>query len=85
MLSLGQPLTPLQLLWLNLLSDVLLSHRTGRRRPGTGRHAAPAARSRTADCRVRGHVALCARGRRPGMGALSAYAYGVLRYGPGAR
>lgn len=83
--GLGQPLTPLQLLWLNLLSDVLPAIALGAEGPEPDVMQRPP-RDPALPIVASGDMWRYVReGAVLAGGALSAYAYGVLRYGPGAR
>ncbi|MES2300197.1 MAG: cation-transporting P-type ATPase [Pseudomonadota bacterium] len=81
----GPPLTPMQLLWLNLLSDML---------PAIALAAEPAENDvmvqapRPPGQALVGHADLRRYGREGAVlaaGGLAAHLYGILRYGPGAR
>lgn len=83
--GMGQPLTPLQLLWLNLLSDML---------PAIALAAEPAepdvmqqmSRPSNAPIIDKDDIWRYVReGSALAAGALGAYGYGIMRYGPGPR
>jgi Ca2+-transporting ATPase len=83
--GLGQPLTPLQVLWLNLLSDVLPAIALAAEAPEPDVMARP---PRDARLPIVGKDEMWRYVREGGAlagGALGAYAYGVARYGAGAR
>lgn len=83
--GLGAPLTPLQLLWLNLLTDVLPAIALAAE-PGEPDVLQRAPRDPRQPLVGRGELWPYVReGATVAAGAMAAHAYGVLRYGPGAR
>lgn len=83
--GLGQPLTPLQLLWLNLLTDVLPAIALAAERAEPEVMLGPA---RDPGLPMIGKQEFWRYGREGGAlaaGTVGAYAWGVLRHGPGAR
>jgi Ca2+-transporting ATPase len=81
----GSPLTPMQLLWLNLLTDVLPAIALAAEPPETDVMKLP---PRDPTQPIIGKAELKRYAREASViagGALAAYFYGVARYGPGAR
>lgn len=83
--GLGQPLTPLQLLWLNLLTDMLPAIALGAEAAESDVMLRP---PRDPSLPIVAKEDMWRYVREGGVlagGAVGAYTYGVLRYGPGAR
>jgi Ca2+-transporting ATPase len=83
-LGLGQPLNPMQLLWINLITDIFPGLALAVEGAETDVMQRP---PRSADQEVVGRKDLLRYSRESGIitaGAMASYLYGRLRYGPGA-
>ncbi len=83
--GLGQPLTPLQLLWVNLLTDMLPAIALASEAPEPDVMARPPRAARQPLVGKADMWRYVREGATLAVGALGAYGYGVARYGPGTR
>ncbi|MBO0733524.1 MAG: cation-transporting P-type ATPase [Methylocapsa sp.] len=81
--GLGQPLTPAQLLWINLISDVFPALALGVEPPGPNAMGEPRSSPQAEIISPRDFRLLGGQAALMSAGALGAYAYGLRKYGQG--